>query len=96
MRAVLELRTYVEEMYGKEAEQQPPQEEPVEQEETIVACTICMEIVFFGEACPQQQCPVKLHRHCLRKYMQNRDTCLCPACRQPWNAPPNAANDADE
>jgi hypothetical protein len=80
VRTLLELNPYIEATY----------------EEASSACTICMEKVFLGDACPQPRCPVKLHRHCYDTYRQNRPVPLCPACQQPWPRPNAPAADAEE
>lgn len=69
VRSILELGAYMEEAF---------------EEDDTVDCSICQEMVSFGEACPTPNCKAKLHRHCLHAFAQNRPVVQCPTCRQDW------------
>ncbi|KAH9946016.1 Nse1 non-SMC component of SMC5-6 complex-domain-containing protein [Epithele typhae] len=67
-RTVMELQTYLRQTY----------------EDQVVDCTICMELVTRGVACPTPQCKTRLHPHCLTTY--RRRTQACPTCKENWSS----------
>ncbi|KAG6854633.1 hypothetical protein C0991_004235 [Blastosporella zonata] len=50
----------------------------------IVECTICMEILTRGIACPTNNCKTRMHYHCFTNYKRRQNS--CPSCRVEWPA----------
>jgi len=50
--------------------------------ELISNCKLCKEIVVSGISC--ENCAVKMHRHCAKKYFKNASDCI--ACKKPFNS----------
>ncbi|GJE90841.1 Nse1 non-SMC component of SMC5-6 complex-domain and zf-RING-like domain-containing protein [Phanerochaete sordida] len=67
-RAILELQPYLRSTYPDE----------------VLECTICMEMVTSGIACPTQACKIRFHTHCYTGY--RRLHAHCPACGGTWGA----------
>lgn len=67
-RALLELQPYLRSTYPDE----------------IMECTICMEMITRGVACPTANCKTRLHQHCYTNY--KRGSSKCPTCNETWNA----------
>merc|ERR1711879_969215 len=70
IRAVGELRPYLEEVFG----------------ETVVECVLCNEIVFKGEKCTNENCEVTAHSHCAQRWFADKPNPKCPACTNPWDS----------
>ncbi|KAJ7452487.1 Nse1 non-SMC component of SMC5-6 complex-domain-containing protein [Mycena galericulata] len=66
-RALLELIPYLKSTYPDE----------------IAECTICLEVVTKGVACPTPQCQVCMHYHCFSKYIRTRRR-ECTTCNKEW------------
>ncbi|KAH9981233.1 Nse1 non-SMC component of SMC5-6 complex-domain-containing protein [Lactifluus volemus] len=65
-RTLLELQPYLKSTYPEE----------------VVDCTICLEILTRGHACPRSNCPVRMHNACYERY--RRSSGKCPACSEDW------------
>lgn len=65
-RSILELQPYLRSTYPDE----------------VLECTICMEMVTSGYACPTQACKIRLHTHCYTNYRKVHAN--CPACGGNW------------
>ncbi|KAJ6630738.1 Nse1 non-SMC component of SMC5-6 complex-domain-containing protein [Mycena sp. CBHHK59/15] len=67
-RALLELLPYLKSTYPDE----------------ITECTICLEIMTKGVACPTPNCKVRMHYHCHTKWMARHRECT--TCNKDWPA----------
>jgi len=65
-RSLLELHSYLKTTYPDE----------------ILECTICLEIVTRGVACPTNNCKTRMHYHCFTNFRRHHSA--CPACGQDW------------
>ncbi|KAG6814323.1 hypothetical protein H0H92_013448 [Tricholoma furcatifolium] len=65
-RSLLELLPYLKSNYPEE----------------LLECTICMEILTRGVACPTNNCKTRLHYHCFTTYRRRQST--CPSCKTQW------------
>ncbi|KAI0256768.1 Nse1 non-SMC component of SMC5-6 complex-domain-containing protein, partial [Lactifluus subvellereus] len=65
-RALLELQPYLKSTYPDE----------------VVDCTICLEILTRGHACPRSNCKVRMHDACYERY--RRSSGKCPTCSEDW------------
>uniref|UniRef100_A0A7S4MBR1 Non-structural maintenance of chromosomes element 1 homolog n=1 Tax=Vannella robusta TaxID=1487602 RepID=A0A7S4MBR1_9EUKA len=68
LRARLELRPYLEEVFGEEMKE----------------CVFCTEIVFKGETCENDRCSTVAHRHCAQRWFAEKPNPKCPTCSEPW------------
>ncbi|KAG6818180.1 hypothetical protein H0H87_000085 [Tephrocybe sp. NHM501043] len=50
----------------------------------LLECTICMEILTRGVACPTNNCKTRLHYHCFTTYRRRQNS--CPSCKVEWPA----------
>lgn len=71
-RSLLELQPYLKSTYPEE----------------VLDCTICLEILTRGHACPKANCSVRMHDACYDAY--RRSNGKCPACSEDWG---RAGND---
>ncbi|TFK55006.1 hypothetical protein OE88DRAFT_1623283 [Heliocybe sulcata] len=67
-RSLLELLPYLKSTYPDE----------------VIECTICLEILTRGVACPTRNCKVRLHDHCFNNYKRIHST--CPSCNETWTS----------
>ncbi|KAG6911470.1 hypothetical protein DXG01_014544 [Tephrocybe rancida] len=67
-RSLLELLPYLKSTYPDE----------------LIECTICMEILTRGIACPTNNCKTRMHYHCFTTF--RRRQAACPSCRVEWPA----------
>ncbi|KAG6903216.1 hypothetical protein C0995_002759 [Termitomyces sp. Mi166 len=65
-RSLLELSPYLKTTYPEE----------------LIECTICLEIITRGVACPRDNCKTWLHYHCFTNFIRHQKQ--CPTCRDPW------------
>ncbi|KAF5381065.1 hypothetical protein D9615_003893 [Tricholomella constricta] len=67
-RSLLELLPYLKSTYPDE----------------LIECTICMEILTRGVACPTNNCSTRMHYHCFTTFRRRHNA--CPSCRSEWPA----------
>ncbi|KAF9532248.1 Nse1 non-SMC component of SMC5-6 complex-domain-containing protein [Crepidotus variabilis] len=67
-RSLLELQPYLKSNYSEELRE----------------CTLCMEILTRGIACPTANCNTRLHFHCFKNYRQRQGRKNCPSCQNEW------------
>ncbi|KAG6890468.1 hypothetical protein C0992_001515 [Termitomyces sp. T32_za158] len=65
-RSLLELSPYLKTTYPEE----------------LIECTICLEIITRGVACPRDNCKTYMHYHCFTNFRRRQSS--CPTCRIDW------------
>lgn len=83
-RAILELRSYLKEMYNE-----PPEDEDDDPEGVIRVrdCLGCREIVTVGLRCSNRDCGVRFHDWCASQYLRaqrGEASRRCPKCKTAW------------
>jgi hypothetical protein len=88
-RALMELRGWLMDMYNDQDEVDEDDEDEDGTHEKIKSCAACRDIVTVGQRCPNLQCNVRVHNHCVRNmFRAQRENEKCPTCQTEWKDPP--------
>ncbi|EME41331.1 hypothetical protein DOTSEDRAFT_93154, partial [Dothistroma septosporum NZE10] len=86
-RGIMELRSWLREMYNEEPADDDEDEEV--QHIRIKDCAACREIVTVGQRCPNLACNTRVHNGCSRNFLRIHRDQKCPSCKTEWkDAPP--------
>ncbi|KAF2274131.1 uncharacterized protein EI97DRAFT_495587 [Westerdykella ornata] len=94
-RGIMELRSYLKEMYNDAPAGEDGDDEDEDDEERVVRirdCEGCREIVTWGLRCARRDCGVRFHDGCAGQYFGRRrgggeeggNAARCPSCRTEW------------
>ncbi|XP_050458680.1 non-structural maintenance of chromosomes element 1 homolog [Cataglyphis hispanica] len=75
VRSIVELLQYLKDTY----------------QDNLHICTLCKEVLFYGEKC--EQCNTTTHIHCLKNYAMTRGGLECPNCHYPISQHDHSSND---
>ncbi|KAM0736491.1 Non-structural maintenance of chromosomes element 1-like protein [Formica fusca] len=59
-------------------------------QDNLHTCTLCKEVLFYGEKC--DQCNTTTHIHCLKNYAMTRGGLECPNCHHPISQHDQSSN----
>ncbi|TKW07630.1 hypothetical protein SEVIR_7G319532v4 [Setaria viridis] len=57
---------------------------------------VCNEACIKASSCPNEECNVRIHEYCLRKFSQRKSSRACPGCGTEWPRQDGEADGDDD